>query len=31
MTAANEVVFLLDMDNTLLDSDHIIADLQEPS
>ncbi|MGZ8233358.1 HAD family hydrolase [Methylobacter tundripaludum] len=27
MTAANEVVFLLDIDNTLLDNDRIIADL----
>ena len=27
MTAANEVVFLLDVDNTLLDNDRIIADL----
>jgi FMN phosphatase YigB (HAD superfamily) len=29
MTAANEVVFLLDVDNTLLDNDHIVADLDE--
>lgn len=27
MTSANEVVFLLDIDNTLLDNDRIIADL----
>jgi len=27
MTAANEVVFLLDIDNTLLDNDRIVADL----
>jgi FMN phosphatase YigB (HAD superfamily) len=27
MTAANEVVFLLDVDNTLLDNDRIVADL----
>lgn len=27
MTAANDVVFLLDVDNTLLDNDRIIADL----
>lgn len=27
MTTANEVVFLLDVDNTLLDNDCIIADL----
>ena len=27
MTAANDVVFLLDIDNTLLDNDHIVADL----
>ena len=29
MTASNEVVFLLDVDNTLLDNDHIVADLDE--
>jgi FMN phosphatase YigB (HAD superfamily) len=29
MTAANEVVFLLDVDNTLLDNDRIIADLSD--
>jgi FMN phosphatase YigB (HAD superfamily) len=29
MTAANEVVFLLDVDNTLLDNDHIVADLDD--
>ena len=29
MTMANEVVFLLDVDNTLLDNDRIIADLSE--
>ncbi len=29
MTIANEVVFLLDVDNTLLDNDRIIADLSE--
>jgi FMN phosphatase YigB (HAD superfamily) len=27
MTAANEVIFLLDIDNTLLDNDRIVADL----
>ena len=27
MTAANEAVFLLDVDNTLLDNDSIVADL----
>src|SRR5579862_2116287 len=27
MTAMNEVVFLLDVDNTLLDNDRIVADL----
>ena len=27
MTAPDEVVFLLDVDNTLLDNDHIVADL----
>ena len=29
MTAANEVVFLLDVDNTLLDNDRIVADLSD--
>lgn len=29
MTMANEVVFLLDVDNTLLDNDRIVADLSE--
>ncbi len=29
MTVANELVFLLDVDNTLLDNDRIIADLSE--
>ena len=29
MTTENEVVFLLDVDNTLLDNDRIIADLNE--
>ncbi|MGA7949552.1 MAG: HAD family hydrolase [Thiobacillaceae bacterium] len=29
MTAANEVVFLLDVDNTLLDNDSIVADLSD--
>ncbi|MDD5411469.1 MAG: HAD family hydrolase [Methylobacter sp.] len=29
MTAANEVVFLLDIDNTLLDNDRIVADLSD--
>ncbi|MGJ0484496.1 MAG: HAD family hydrolase [Methylomicrobium sp.] len=29
MTAANEVVFLLDVDNTLLDNDRIEADLSD--
>lgn len=29
MTAANELVFLLDVDNTLLDNDRIVADLSE--
>ena len=29
MTAANEVEFLLDVDNTLLDNDGIVADLGE--
>jgi len=29
MTAANKVVFLLDVDNTLLDNDRIVADLGE--
>src|SRR5256885_5858106 len=27
MTAANDVVFLIDVDNTLLDNDRIVADL----
>ena len=27
MTAASDVVFQLDVDNTLLDNDHIVADL----
>jgi FMN phosphatase YigB (HAD superfamily) len=29
MTPMNEIVFLLDVDNTLLDNDHIAADLSE--
>ncbi len=29
MMAPDEVVFLLDVDNTLLDNDHIVADLDE--
>ena len=29
MTVANDVVFLLDVDNTLLDNDRIVADLSE--
>jgi FMN phosphatase YigB (HAD superfamily) len=29
MSAANEVVFLLDVDNTLLDNDRIVADLSD--
>jgi len=29
MTAANPVVFLLDVDNTLLDNDRIVADLDD--
>ena len=29
MTASNEVVFLLDVDNTLLDNDRIVADLDD--
>lgn len=29
MTVANELVFLLDVDNTLLDNDRIVADLSE--
>lgn len=28
MTASNEVVFLFDVDNTLLDSDRVTADLR---
>jgi hypothetical protein len=29
MTIASEVVFLLDVDNTLLDNDRIVADLSD--
>jgi FMN phosphatase YigB (HAD superfamily) len=29
MTATDKVIFLLDVDNTLLDNDHIIADLRD--
>ena len=29
MTTPNEVVFLLDVDNTLLDNDHVQADLKK--
>jgi FMN phosphatase YigB (HAD superfamily) len=29
MTPANDAVFLLDVDNTLLDNDHIVADLDD--
>lgn len=29
MTPANDTVFLLDVDNTLLDNDHIVADLDD--
>lgn len=29
MTATDEVVFLLDVDNTLLDNDRIVADLDD--
>lgn len=29
MTAVDEVVFLLDVDNTLLDNDRIVADLDD--
>jgi predicted secreted acid phosphatase len=29
MSVTNGVVFLLDVDNTLLDNDHIVADLSE--
>ena len=29
MTAPHDVVFLLDVDNTLLDNDQIVADLRQ--